>query len=447
METDAGLQLLSRGPSRMAFTSERMPRPERLPLARRTPVARLPMVAAVLIPIIALPTVLSITIGPLRLSPMRVALILLFVPAVLTLVGGRAGRLRAVDFLVFGFSAWAFVSLSVVHGVSRAIESGGILMIETFAAYLVGRAYVRSPGELRRLIPVLFVVVLVVSVMAIPEFATGRNLIYGASKQNQRYGFSRSAATFDHPILYGAFCISALGLVWYSLPRRRSVLRTLAGGYVVFAALLSISSSAVSAAAFQMMMIAYESTTRRLRGRWLMAAGALAIMLCLLSAASNRPLMRVALNHLTLNSATGYYRLHIWTHGTQNVIDNPLFGIGQNDWVRPPWMYSPSVDAFWLALAMTYGLPGFACLAGGTVLLLWQVKNAPIDPRFRRLRRGWLLSVSSLILLSFTVHFWNALLVWFFMLLGMGVCLCQPLRGRAVQRFVTPNEVKHDTSH
>ena len=37
-----------------------------------------------------------------------------------------------------------------------------------------------------------------------------------------RFGFERAQVLFEHPILFGVFCASALGLSWYVLGYQRS---------------------------------------------------------------------------------------------------------------------------------------------------------------------------------------------------------------------------------
>ena len=71
------------------------------------------------------------------------------------------------------------------------------------------------------------------------------------------------------------------------------------------------------------------------------------------------------ITYLTFNSGTAYWRLHIWNFGSAEVWRNPLFGIGLNDWARPSWMWTASVDNFWLLTAMRYGIPAFLLLVAG----------------------------------------------------------------------------------
>jgi O-antigen ligase len=137
---------------------------------------------------------------------------------------------------------------------------------------------------------------------------------------------------------------------------------------------------------------------------------------------------------MTLDSWTGYYRLQIWEHGLDNVYANPWTGIGLGDWVRPWWMVSSTVDAFWLVIAMREGIPGIASLLIGVILTMRAVVKRGLrnpEVKTKRLARGWIMSLIALSLVGCTVHFWNVLYAFFFFFIGLSGWIADPARRRA----------------
>jgi hypothetical protein len=101
-----------------------------------------------------------------------------------------------------------------------------------------------------------------------------------------------------------------------------------------------------------------------------------------------------------------------------NVWNNPVFGLGLEDWVRPHFMYSGSMDNFWLALAVRYGLPGFGLLALAWISGLARVFLAQTS--HTQLRYGWAFCMLGLTFTLATVHIWTAVYSFTFFLLGAG---------------------------
>ena len=113
-----------------------------------------------------------------------------------------------------------------------------------------------------------------------------------------------------------------------------------------------------------------------------------------------------------------YYRSDIFKYGIENVWAHPIFGIGLNDWQRPDWMADPTVDNFWLLVAMRHGILGFLFLALATVILLVG-KTTVASQSTTALRTGVGISLLATVFAGTTVHFWGALLTHFAFLLGL----------------------------
>ncbi|MFV0296798.1 MAG: hypothetical protein ACK5JT_11845, partial [Hyphomicrobiaceae bacterium] len=149
-----------------------------------------------------------------------------------------------------------------------------------------------------------------------------------------------------------------------------------------------------------------------------------------LSIVATRSPFAIIATGVTLDSWTGYYRLLIWQHGLENVFMNPMFGLGLYDWARPSWMASPTVDAFWLVVAMRSGIPAFLFLITTVLLIVWgTATRIPASTGERRaMSRGWLISIAAISLVGCTVHFWNVPYAFFFFLLGAGGWFADPMR-------------------
>ncbi|WDR02944.1 hypothetical protein PSQ19_01580 [Devosia algicola] len=115
-------------------------------------------------------------LGSLRVTPYRLVLIGLFVPCLIWLAQGRAGRLRLADTLLFAFSFWCVVSLGILHGAATAIQTGGIQLLETVTPYLITRCCIRNADDFRALARLLTWIVLALLPFALLESISGRNI-------------------------------------------------------------------------------------------------------------------------------------------------------------------------------------------------------------------------------------------------------------------------------
>ncbi|MFU8829800.1 MAG: O-antigen ligase family protein [Phycisphaerales bacterium] len=379
-----------------------------------------------------LPTEFSVYAGGLRLSPYRIVLLLAFFPVAFRLFSGRCGRMIPPDWMVIGFGLWNMVVLGNHHGMAVMLESGGIQFLELTGAYLIARTTIRNMEQFVGVVLVLFAVIMMILPFTLVESATGTHVIKQfaatatgggfSSRIDPRMGFTRSYGPFDHPILWGVFASSALGVVWMFYQVRRKMLEATGTLVVIVAALTSISSGALVAMWTQAFGAVYERYTRSLAARWKYFWIGVAISYVVLELASTRSVFIAITTRISLSSGTAYGRSIIFQYGIQNVWANPIFGIGFNEWERPSWLHT-SVDNFWLLTAMTYGLPGFFLLAGA-VLCMLLMKWSSCSGIAEQLRIGWTISMAGMIIAGCTVHFWNNVYVYFAFLLGCGAIFC-----------------------
>ncbi len=158
-------------------------------------------------------------------------------------------------------------------------------------------------------------------------------------------------------------------------------------------------------------------------GRWKLFAWLVLASYAFLQVFTSRGAIVFLINKVTFNPQTGYMRLHIWTYGKATVLDNPIFGIGLNDWLRPTWV-PPSVDNFWLLTAMRHGLPAALLLLGALALHIFLILRAQnLDPARQTIRVAYLLTLIGIMFTLCTVHIWNELVIFVMFYIGAGAFL------------------------
>jgi hypothetical protein len=280
-------------------------------------------------------------------------------------------------------------------------------------------------------VKVLFTIVVVLIPFGIVEMITGKNVLLrtiGAFlpamwdvPHEKRWGLDRAQGPFDHPILWGVFCASILGLSFYVLGHGRTLWgRGRKATVIGLAAIMSLSSGPMSALAAQALIIGWERLTLGIKGRWLMFSGLFGVFYVIIDILSNRSPLVVLISYLAMNPQTAYGRLLIWHWGTKNIYDNPIFGIGANDWERDFFM-TDSVDMFWILPAMRHGIPVWILFFSLFFLVVVAVgRRKGLTGRMADYRMGYMTGMIGLFVCGWSVHFWDAILVLFMFLLGCG---------------------------
>ncbi|MEM8742489.1 MAG: hypothetical protein AAGE13_13465, partial [Pseudomonadota bacterium] len=239
-----------------------------------------PLVVVFLFIGMMLPTGMSVDAGGLRLSPYRIVLIVMFVPMVLTLIGGKRGRANVFDLLVAGHSVLVLLALIKWGGPAQGIESGGIYIVEFAGAYLVGRLYIRSYQDFAAFARVFVALVTGMLIFTLPEALTGAHVLHDgfaaisgsppAPNIDQRLGLERAFGPFDHPILYGVFSASALSMAYFVVAGRRignlfGMAQVLG---VAVATFVSASGGPYVVLMMQVLVIGWERVFAGFKGRW-----------------------------------------------------------------------------------------------------------------------------------------------------------------------------------
>jgi len=385
----------------------------------------------------ALPPEMSLSLGSLRLSPYRITLIVMLIPAINMMLQNRRNPVGLPDGLLVLHGFWAALSLILTMGISEGIESAGIYFIETFGAYVVARAYVRTVDDYAAVLKLVFAVIAALLMFAAIEAFSGSHILREPFKMifggpgphviEPRLGLTRAFTSFEHPILFGVFSASAFAGTYYILAGTKinaSTIKKL--GAVMLATFFSLSGGPYTALALQLGLIAWDRFTVGIGNRWSILMGIVAAAWLVLTLLSNRSPILVFISYLTFSANSAYNRVHIWNYGTAEVARHPLFGIGLNDWIRAPWM-SASMDNFWLLTTVRYGLPALMFLVLALVMVgRSQARRKQTDIALKNARKAWLITILSFGLAGLTVHFWNALMVQFFFLVGSGMALTVP---------------------
>lgn len=372
-------------------------------------------------------------LGPLAMTPLRLFLLCVTPVLFVQLLGKRFGVLRQSDFLIPLYLIWATLCLGV-NNPDQVVQNAGVTWIEFFGSYLMARAYIRDRQSFIGFCRYFTAIVALTLIPVLIEQATGRAILMMAvdaipglqssgDGSNTRLGLERVQVAFPHPILYGLVCSIAIPLTLVSLKNELSPSgRLLRGAIVSICTFFSLSSGALLAMVLHFFLIGWSWLLKTIKARW-------KILLCLIITTylaidllSNRTPIRVFLSYATFSTETAYTRLRIFDWGMVNVQDNPIFGIGLNDWVRPPNL-GKSVDNFWLLTAMRYGVPGFIFLATSYLTLLWQVgrKDFNSDAQMMLYRRGWCFALAGLVFTLTTVHIWAGAYSLLAFLLAAGI--------------------------
>lgn len=350
----------------------------------------------------------------------------MFVPLLIKLLMGFAGRIRATDVLLMLFMVWMVVTLLYHHGMQR-FPYAMISVVELFGGYLIGRVLVRNSKDFELLFRYVFWALVALSPFVLVELLTDRNLLQEISRQvlptyvkaessYGRLGLNRVMAGFEHPILYGLFCAAVFGPILAVMGRTGWAWGALAVflAYMTFA---SLSSAPLLALAIQIGLMAWAWI---MGGRWWLLFGLVVTAYVTVDLLSNRTPITILINYITLDPGTAWTRVLQWEYGSAEVWRHPIFGIGLGDWVRPEWLTS-SVDNFWLVVGMRHGLLGAMLLIFAFVSGFWAIMRARgLGDHTAHLRQNYGIALIATYIALSTVHIWGDSSSFIMLLIGAG---------------------------
>lgn len=396
---------------------------------------KLPFLAKLVLISLLFPAFFSV--GTLLLSPSRLVFLAVVPVLTINLLRGVYGRLLATDYLLFGFAAWMTLAMLINHSPRVAIEYTGSRTIVLLGGYLTARATIRTKAAFVAMIRFIAFAILFTLPFAFYEVITSKPLIPQlisklpgiASVVNvnpdQRLGLHRAQVVFSHPIHYGIFCSLGFSLVYVGLAERmqwfrRAVISSLIGVSCFF----SVSSGPVLAVAVQIGLIGWGAVFRRSKYCWAILWGSGLFFYVIAELASGRAAIYAIVSRISFSSSTAFARRVLFEFGVRQIERKPLFGVGYNSWPLPRWM-TGSVDNFWLFVAVRFGVPALIMLAGAFLIAMIFVgrRDFSEDPSLYPLRRAWIFTLVSLVLVLATVAIWGELYSLILFTLGSGMWL------------------------
>lgn len=361
---------------------------------------------------LSLPSELSLSLGSVKLPAYRLVCLVFFASAIIGMLRARTNATRSIDNCMILYTIWCVLSLLVNHGLT-VWQFAGMTALETLGPYCLARALIRNSDEFRYWVQCYFKVILCVFPFAVYETFSGEHLLRDLARfatgygplvgRPERLGLSRAFGPFEHPIHYGVFCASMLGLV--ACLGANSLKRTC---LVIAAVACSLSSGPLLAASVQMGLKIWDRITKNINRRWRLLAILTVAAYVVIDMLSNRTPFHVIVTYMTFRLASSYNRILIWDWGTRSVEKFPVFGIGLGEWERLPFM-SSSMDNFWLLTAVRYGLPALGFLLSALILILWKLSKLKLSVDIGEIRKGWAITFAGIAMVGATVHFWGGL--------------------------------------
>ena len=357
--------------------------------------------------------------------------------AVFRFFSHRDRRVVACDFFIWAAVIWMVVA--EIGSAGYLSQQTGSDAVAFAGSYMVARTFIFGERSIQEFIRVFKVVTIVLIALSMLDTISGRFLtnttmatIFQAPSlvpamkgqqdlHRQLFGVDviRAAATFPHPILYGTFCTIAGTIFLYS--ERRFAQRAFYVGICLLGGLLSISSGPLLAFMIAIITYCYDYLLRRESWRWIALGIFAACLVCAVFLVSNNPLGFI-LSHFTFKPETGYYRLLIWQDAFRFIENAPLAGSISN-WMSDD-ILADSVDCVWLVLALAHGLPVVVFLALATVTagggLGGKYRAALLgNADIKQMRAGFSLALAMFAFVGLTVHFWDA--IWMFWAFCFGI--------------------------
>lgn len=398
------------------------------PRSERSTVRRSNLAAAVLILSgVILPSELQISIADgARFTPGRVAAVILFIPALITLFqNGR--RLIYCDVLAFATGIWMIVAAFCAVG-AKALPTSGGEALDFLGGYLAARAFCFGRPALDTFIRVLKVVTIIAVIFGVADSLSGRLIVHDTigtlvnasdwAHAGMRNGVVRAASTFDHEILFGVFCAlsSSVFLYW----EQSALKRALIVGACFFGCLLSLSSAAVMAFLIVCGAYTYDQLMRRFSWRWNVLWLLCGLLVSVFVMVAQKPLGWL-ISHLTFDPQTGYFRMMIWDAGLSYIAQAPLFGYGYELFHNN--FLDGTVDSIWLLQMLRLGVPMFVLFFMTNLAAVFpnrrEIEIGRYDRYLDNMRRAFTLLLLVFMFAGLTVHFWNYM--WMFWGLCLGV--------------------------
>lgn len=408
---------------------------------------------------IFLPEGLSFFVGDFRLSVARVLIFGASIAAISRL-SQRASKRAVVcvpsDILAPLAGAWMILAATAADGLT-GLKGAGIEAITFTGAYLTFR-YLLGPVDssvrLARFSCKLMILIVGIALLDplndklfTYEFTKG---ITGYVKPGYEDALAQKAETFyrdgvvramgplEHSILFGAVCVW-FGTVAFTTFRPR-LFGLVVAGIAFIGVWFSQAKGPMLGYLIGFALAIFYVASPRFTARWKLVGLSVTAVLLTVFIFSDSPVATlVRLSGVSPEAA--WARQAIWDTGVPVVLGSPIFGIGLNgdwNWQANGALVSGSVDAFWLATAMTYGIPGSTLILAtivGACRLGSIDKSRHLTPEEGRLSVALGIVITTFVFLGFMVHFWGICWILIAVFAGMRANLAEAavLRERAAR--------------
>jgi hypothetical protein len=253
-----------------------------------------------------------------------------------------------------------------------------------------------------------------------------------------RDGVIRAMGPLEHSILFGAVC------VWFGTVAFTTFRSQLFGWGIAGIALVGVwfsqARSPLLGYLIGFALAIFYGASPRFTARWKLVGLCVTAVLLTVFTFSGSPVATLV-RLCGVSPEAAWSRQAIWDTAGPVVLGSPIFGIGVHgdwDWQAQGALVSGSVDAFWLATAMNYGIPGSALILLTIVSAcgLGSIDKSPLlTPEEGRLSVALGIVLATIVFLGFMVHFWGICWILIAVFTGMRANLAETavLRDRAAR--------------
>ena len=188
----------------------------------------------------------------------------------------------------------------------------------------------------------------------------------------------------------------------------------------------SLASGPWLGLALSLFCLGYDRISKGVRGRWKLLVLGLALVVLLLSIASNRGPIKLVIHYLTLSPETGHIRIAMWECIWALIPDYWLLGWGwTGEWPRAvEWYVWDSVDSFYGVLFIHAGIFAVLSIVAFLASSWYRLSKSSFGQDLSKTEgKGWILGTVCLFLTAITVHIFGNLIFATYFLLGAGQAL------------------------
>jgi hypothetical protein len=285
------------------------------------------VVPAILILIFVIPSAQRILILSIDFSFLRIAILVALLRAQLK---GDQSQIRhsKPDKLILIWMVWSVIAYGLLNQSFGSVATRAGYMVDAVGAYFVGRIYITSWEDIRRITKFIGYASIPVAAVFLIERSTGRNMfsVFGGINEYTlvRDGKLRCQGPFSHPIMAGQFWAATLPwfiAIWNRKEMSRALLAIMVAS-IMFIIINTTSSTPVMAVVLCLAGAVFFSYRNALPAlRWL------AVLVLLMA----QIVMEKGAAHLiarvnVFSGSTGWHRYHLIDEAKNHIGEWWLFG-------------------------------------------------------------------------------------------------------------------------